>query len=343
MSKVIRMMVAPAVKVYLESDSVRQQAISTRRGKARTLNTLAKTMGSTFTADMSTVHIEATIATLRGNGARSELSLNTDRYNLQSFVGWLHHNNLLSPYVQPCAAIQAVKEKKFTKEVSDEILTPDQVTALFVVAEATHARSLVTVAIGVYGMLRESEQLDLRWRNIHLGEAEPYIEYYRRKQDDYHRIPISEDLATHLVAWRTWLEGRGHVIEDDHYVVCRRLPGGRGKKVNPYLPVDPSQSCYSIVPDLHRMYRQVGVLNTAQMGGHTLRRTGACHLYEATKDIELVRQMLGHTDQRTTMIYLRHRNGYHDLNKAIRAYNPYGVTRKGDSGNVVAFRPRKIG
>lgn len=339
MSKVQRVKIGSAVKLFLTSDSVAQQAAGTQRAKARTLAALVGVMEGQFAHDMRTAHVEATITALRAGGARSEASLNTDRYNLRLFVNWLHDNNLLSPYVRPCAQVRRAKIQRIKTDVSKEILTKEQVGDLFGLAEKTHPRAVIEVALGLYAMMRESEIIDLQWEHIHLDDDEPYMRFPRRKQDDYHRVPINDDLAAALADWMGWLEEQGHAIDGKDYVVCRRLAGGRGMNVNPRCKVDPSKPCSNVSQGLRLLYGAVGVENTSGMGVHTLRRTGACDLFAATRDIVMVQRMLGHSDQKTTEIYLRHHSGWAELSQIMRGYDPYSrATRTDEICNVIPLR-----
>lgn len=358
MSRIDRVRIGPAVERYLKSDKIRKMAPGTRRHKTRTLKYLADAMGSTFTCDMRAHHVDLTLDTLRygenfsddletAQQVRSEQTMNIDRANLRGFVKWLHNNHLLSRLEDPCAELTKAKDED-QLALADMILTDDQVMAGFKVAEEIHPRDRALWALGIYLCLRESEVLDLKWGNIHLDDAKPYVEFRREKQDKFHRLPLTPALVADLRAWKAWVEERHGPIQEHWFVVPSRPSVGIGKKMHAEWPIDPEARAWMLARVLKPIFEAVGVTNTHRMGVHTLRRTGACKLFEKTRDLKVVKDWLGHADIKTTMHYLRYRDGYDKLEEVAELYDPFDmapepVKVEAEDSNVIDIFSRKAG
>lgn len=342
MSKIQRVMIRSAIAQYLDSDRVTKRARNTRRAKAYTLEALARAMEGQFASAMTARHCEAAMKALRGEKpdgtqARSDVSLNTDRYNLKLFVEWLHDNKMLSPWERPAAGLDNVPTDPYAKPITSLILTKDQADRCLDVAAAVHPRDRMIIALGLYAMMRESELIDLQWGHVNLAEG--FIEFPRDKQRGaFHRVPISKALRPELEKWKAWVEERHGEIQPTDYVIPARRAMGRGAKLNPSFPVIPERQCSRITPLVKEFFRAVG-FEARHAGVHTLRRTGACHLFDATRDIKQVQRMLGHKTQKITEIYLKHREGYDELAASMDDYDPYNtVGESSNRGNVVPLR-----
>lgn len=130
--------------------------------------------------------------------------------------------------------------------------------------------------------LRKGELLALRWEDVHLRAAEPYL-----------RVQASRDgeWSPKSVRWRD-------VPVDD---VVRGVLRGRRASATWVLPSPRTGERYARFPD--QAFGAAVRLAGLRGGPHTLRHTYATRLILATRDIYLAARILGHTAARTTELY----------------------------------------
>lgn len=356
MSKLVKQKIGPAIEHYLASDRIQQKEPRTKYSYERTLGTLLKITGTQLnTSELRATHISGALNILRET--RSEASLNTDRGVLRKFVEHLHVTNKLSRNQQPMAEIDNHSNDGHEQPLHELILTPEQTAACFAAASGYHPRDRAMLALGVYAACRESEILDLKWKDV--KGVDGVMQFYREKQNTWHRLPKLPVLEQELDMWRNWLQAKHGEIQGHWYVIPGRLrsPGGPalGQKVNPSWPVDPTRK----VGELSRVCHEIFTLAGCDMEGkavHRLRHTAACFWLRHTKgNVRLVQKVLGHKSIRTTEGYVQLVDGMDDLMEAGQTFDPLGVgdlvtplapvqvTQTGEPSNVLTFRPRKAG
>lgn len=353
MSKLVKVKIGTAVKRYLETDKIQQLEPATLYNYDRCLGYLLKATGSQInTQDLRATHIHATLNLLRET--RSEKSLNNDRTILGKFVSYLHGNDMLSRYKDPMADIEHYRRPPAAKPLHSMILTPDQFGACLAAATNYHPRERAMLALGCYACMRESEMLDLRWGDVE--GVDGVMQFYRRKQNTWLRLPKFQALENELNMWKVHyrnLTGEAN-IDPDWYVLPGRLKsrGGPqfGMNIDPTWPILPTRRVGELSRPCHTVYGLAG-LDHENWGVHTLRRTGACMWLKHSKNMRTVQKILGHSSITTTEIYVQYVDGWDDLVEAAETFDPLGmadmaiplpapVARTGESSNVVAFRRR---
>lgn len=140
-------------------------------------------------------------------------------------------------------------------------------------------RDLIMFELGTKTLLRISDILDLRVKDVYKKTT---IRVVQQKTKEVIEIPIRTDLKKLL---DKYCEGK------DPYEYLIKSRNGENK------PITTTQA-YRV---LNRMAKY---LNIDRVGTHTLRKTGAYHIYKDTKDIELVKRLLGHKTNDQVFAYI---------------------------------------
>ena len=142
---------------------------------------------------------------------------------------------------------------------------------------AAAARDLFAVQLGLGTGLRLAELCDLMIPDVELDAQQLIVTHGKGDKERY--VPIPDDLVPVI---REWIGARtaGHVITRDD--------GSRMSDVTMYWRIVRLGKRAKIPQRLHP---------------HTLRHTYATRVYEATGDLRIVQELLGHESISTTQIY----------------------------------------
>lgn len=137
------------------------------------------------------------------------------------------------------------------------------------------------VALGAFAGLRVSETVALTQNDILLDSL-----VIKGKGEKIRKVPISEELASEL-----------ELIETDRLVPICNASARRA---------------------ITKLFKRAGITNVIgkQVASHDLRATFATSVYQNTKDIHIVQQLLGHAQITTTQVYLGVNND--DLKNAVK-------------------------
>lgn len=141
-------------------------------------------------------------------------------------------------------------------------------------------RDLLLFELGVKLTLRVSDILNLRVRDVYKKNT---LRIIQKKTNEPIEIPIRTDLKKLI---------NKYCKDKDPYEYIIKSRKGKNR------PISPTQA-YRI---LKNMADYIGI---EKIGTHSLRKTGAFHIYNETKDVEFVRRLLGHktNDQVFRYIY----------------------------------------
>ena len=158
---------------------------------------------------------------------------------------------------------------------------------------AAAERDLFTVQFGLMTGLRVPEMTDLTLQNIDLVAREVRVKKGKNSKDRI--VPIGDALLAPLTAW---IGARA----DGYLLPSRR--GGRVPEITLYW----------------RLVRLGKIAKLPSLHPHTLRHTFATRLYEATDDLLIVKELLGHESIATTQIY-----AHCAMRRKLRAVNLIGL------------------
>jgi site-specific recombinase XerC len=187
-------------------------------------------------------------------------------------------------------------------------LSQAQVNTITAAALSNSMRDYIILAVLLGAGLRREELETLTFDSL---SQIPYknkmkdVLSVKGKGDKKRIIPIDAGLAQRLREWKSKTKG-GRIAR-------RMLKGGKiGKSLN--------------ASRIFLLVRQYGhIVGIEDLAPHDLRRTYGRLMYEATNDIVLVQNLLGHSDTKTTLRYI----GY-DLNLDIDFSPVAGVQVSGD-------------
>ena len=201
---------------------------------------------------------------------------------VKGFTAWLVDQGDLT--ADPCARVAKVREPRRVPRA----LTRAQVRALLEVLPDTRAWAIVMLMLGCG--LRAAEVAGLELVDWDQDSATLFV---RGKGGHERMIPVPDEVTAHL---DKYLGDRGH--GSGPLIGSQRPPRGRAIGAS------------AIVKLVSEWMNTAGIKKGAYDGksGHALRHTCASDVYEASKDLRTVQEMLGHEHLATTAIYLRHSN-----------------------------------
>jgi Site-specific recombinase XerD len=135
--------------------------------------------------------------------------------------------------------------------------------------------------------LRTRELVNLKWQDINFTNNLVIVR--NNKGNDYHSIPMNEELRTTVLFLRdNYITPHGKILpREEHqkeYVICRP----NGTRIEKFRK------------SFMKAVRRAGIKNASP---HTLRHTFASHLVMNGVDLTTVQDFLGHRDIKTTQIY----------------------------------------
>lgn len=158
-----------------------------------------------------------------------------------------------------------------------EILTPDEMKRM--ISSTTNIKHKLILKI-IYGCgLRVSEVVNLKKEDINLSESLIKINLAKGRKDRFVKIPdsIKEELNHYFM------------LEESDIL----FPSNRGGKL----------TTATIQAIVENSAKKAGIQKNVHP--HTLRHSFATHLLEQGTDLRIIQKLLGHSDIKTTQIYLQ--------------------------------------
>ena len=194
----------------------------------------------------------------------------------RAFGGWLVKRRMVK--VNPCEGIDRPRVAKTVPRAQSS----DAVAAVLDACETNRDRAIVLLMVGCG--LRRMEVAGLRWE--HYDPRARTLLVAEAKNGKERVLPVPSAVVAVLES--LGVRGSGPVIRSEI--------DGR----SPILPRTIGQRVVAIM-------RAAGVKHHAHDGvsGHALRHTAASDVLDRCRDLRVVQEMLGHSDLKTTAIYLR--------------------------------------
>jgi integrase len=244
---------------------------------------------------------------------------------LSAFQKWLHARRLMD---RGTDLLEGKRRIVVPRKAKVRIKAEDFPSLL---DSASSPRDRIILALGLYLMVRESELIQIRWKDVDLADG--WVSIYRLKTKQADTLPMSAELHSELSRWRAYVGD----VQPDWYVACSLKRGLLRNKQGRYLGNLGSEMLLPDRPLENPLRRVKAILNAAGHSGlgigmHTLRRSGAQALLEAIERgshdesaIRVVQAMLGHESIVRTEIYLDRdvdRTRRNDLIRGKMLYGP---------------------
>lgn len=213
----------------------------------------------------------------------------------QSLVGFFEY--LIDTEVRidnPAIGLPRLKEPRGLPKA----LEIEQGAQLLATAKAIGPRALALVSLFLYEGIRNREARTLEWSNVELDAG--WISF-TGKGSKARRLPLHPETIVHLRQWRRQCEGARWVFPSTRH------------------PHKPMSETY-----LYMLVRDIGEMAGVKLYPHLMRHTAATALLEQTGDLRTVQEYLGHSDPKTTAIYLKVRPSR--LKEAVRLLDYTGAT-----------------
>lgn len=195
----------------------------------------------------------------------------------------------------PVLAIQSMK----TSRTLPEVLPEQTIKQYFELTEQHtwgEARDKMLIALLYETGMRRAELLELGWSDVHLSSGSILVTGKRQKQ---RQIPIRAPFAEQLRQFRD--------LTKDHFGAWQEyvMLTDRGNKVYP-------KWIYNKVKSILGAWTRRGHISP-----HVLRHSIATHLLDSGADIQVIREILGHSSLAATQIYTHNsieklKQSYHD-------------------------------
>lgn len=183
------------------------------------------------------------------------------------------------------------QSRRTAPPVGKAIADTDADALLAAAAKNRSKYALPYIALALYTGFRAAEVRTLRWRQVDFIGGWVRSELSKTPAGEYREVPLLPELRAVLIAHRAWIEKKfGSAPEPDHYI----FPfANRGK------PVDPERPCTNIASAWWSVRQAAGV--SCRL--HDLRHTYATRLLEAGASEAVVRDLMGHVDQKVIQRY----------------------------------------
>jgi integrase len=328
-----------AIETYLSVLKAQGMASSTIVCRRSALLRFLGAVGNIYPRNLTPEHTDRFLV------AHAHWSPATRRQNigyLSTFQSWLWARNLLKRDVDLCEGKRRIRIPKTPKVW----IKQDQFERLL--DAAGNPRDRIILGLGIYLVVRRSELINIRWKDVDLGTG--YVEIYRTKTQEADRLPISAELDTELRRWQAYLCRTLDVVAPDRewYVACaigparERDPSGRFIGTGTEAVPLPARQLPDPLDRIKSILASVGVEGPG-VGMHTLRRSGMQAMLESIERtpydgsaLDAVGSMAGHKSRQTTELYLDRSVDRARRDSLIRGKYLYGVPTAG--GDVVRLR-----
>lgn len=255
-------------------------------------------------------------------------TLNAYRTDLRRFGKWLVDRGHRK--TDPTTHLRNVKAE--TVASKRRPVANDKAGALLLAADVAHPRDGMTAMLMIFTGLRESEIVELKWRDLDLDSAK--FSAWRSKNRDWHRSFLAPPLLEALRVWKTWVEERNGPIQDEWFVVparAHRYDRTGHHRMNPEWPIAPNRRQTNANKRVKLWLEAIGETDLRGRSSHTLRRTAAnLVMSRPGATIRTAQTLLGHKTAVMTENYLDKDVAKDQLQSIMQHWTIDAVDAKGD-------------
>lgn len=216
----------------------------------------------------------------------SPVTRNRKLYSIRSFFNYLVRYDYLDN--NPTLAIEASKTEVRAEPI---YLKLDDAKKYVDIISKTNSinkkRDLAIIKLFLYGGLRVSELVNLDLDNIDFLDKS--VKFYGKGNKE-RSLPLHDDV---IYSIRDYLPERAEVKLKELEAKRALFLSRKGRRIN----------VRTVQLMVKKYARLAGVKNYKNITPHKLRHTFASILYNRTKDIKIIQELLGHSSISTTQIY----------------------------------------
>jgi integrase len=190
----------------------------------------------------------------------STIRLTLDK--LSAFFKWAETRGHIPHGTNPVGSRRDIKIHKKNRPV----LTVEQFHQA--IEAAPSERDRFVIATGLFTMLRQSEIVALKVKDLDLAEGKLSVKIFKSYDQD--RLPISPDYRQHIIRWLAHYQKECGPLQPDWYLCCSQQVNG-GFHQFKLAPTKPITRSHDIV---RRAFARMGI-QADRIGLHILRRSAA--------------------------------------------------------------------
>ncbi len=216
----------------------------------------------------------------------SPVTRNRKLFSLRSFFKFLVRNSYLEE--NPAEDIETSKTERRAEPIY--MKTNQARKYLRTVRNSSSRyklRDLAMIKIFLYAGLRVSELVNLDLENIDFDDES--LKFYGKGNKERF-VPLHEDVITTIIEY---LDNREEMKKKDDDAEKALFLSARGNRI----------SVRTVQHTVKKYAREAGLRNSEKITPHKLRHTFATTLYKETKDLNVLKDLLGHQDISATQIY----------------------------------------
>ncbi len=216
----------------------------------------------------------------------SPVTRNRKLFSLRSFFKFLVKKNYLER--DPTENIETSKTENRAEPIYMKMNQARKYLRTIKNSDSRHKiRDLAIVKIFLYGGLRVSELVELDLDNIDFDD-ETLMFFGKGNKERY--VPLHEDVITAILDYLPEREKIDIKEEEDENAL---FLSSRGRRI----------SVRTVQHMVKKYAKMAGLRNASKITPHKLRHTFASTLYQETKDLNVVKDLLGHSSISSTQIY----------------------------------------
>lgn len=228
--------------------------------------------------DVKMLHLRSWIYDLTGQDLE-KTTINRKITTLRSFYQFLKKEGFVTS--NPVLSVRSMRTSKHLPEVIPEA----SIKTYFQMSDQDtwkDKRDRLLIGLLYETGMRRAELMELKWQEVNVNAGYILVTGKRQKQ---RQIPLRTQLAQQLRDFRE--STHAHLSKWTEYVMVN----DRGDKVYPKWIYNKVRSVLSIWA------------SSEKISPHTLRHSIATHLLDAGADIQIIRELLGHSSLAATEIY----------------------------------------
>lgn len=216
----------------------------------------------------------------------SPAARNRKLYSLRSFFEYLKKRNIIQ--TNPTDSIEASKSELKSEPIYlNEKSMEKYLEAIKNYNSKYCSRDLAINKLFLYSGLRISELVNLNLNDINYEDQS--IKFFGKGNKERY-VPLHQEV---LVAIKNYLPDRNKITPKNQDARQALFLSNQGRRIN----------VRTVQKMVKKYAKKAGVRNASKITPHKLRHTFASLLYQKTKDLRVLQDLLGHSDISTTQIY----------------------------------------